>query len=102
MKIEVVEFYPFIKQRANTLEGSLHIYIIDEERDVRGIYVLKRKNKYWFFQPKGYNVDPETGNRVFFPINNYTSKRKNAELQKAIQTEGKKYIEGMLKNVAKK
>jgi hypothetical protein len=51
MKIEVVEFYPVKKGKPDQkLLGTLHVYLIEEEMDLRGVQVYKI--------PKGYFIRP--------------------------------------------
>jgi hypothetical protein len=96
MKVEIVEFYPAEKQAPNVLRGSLHVYIIDLKMDLRGVLVLKIKNKWNFFLPRHSAIDSETKNKVFYPIINFTDSKKNKELRDSIRYEGKKYIEKMM------
>lgn len=99
MKIEIVEFYPFDKQKHNTFEGSLHIYICDLEMDIRGIHMYRDPKKKWHvIMPYRMGIDQETKKKCRFPIINFTSKRKNENIKKAVMQHGVKYIEDKLKN----
>ena len=45
MNVEIVEFYPLeCKEENGIVAGTLHVYLIDLDVDLRGIYVTKNKN----------------------------------------------------------
>lgn len=93
MKIEIVEFYEnkFDKKK-KTLIGSLHIYLIDIDWDLRGIYVKKEKNKWFFGLPNYKSKDKETNKLVTFPVIIPTNLDKKRELINDIRKQGIKYI----------
>lgn len=93
MKIEVVEFYPFKRcDEEKILKGSMHIYIIDLNADLRGVLVSKKGNNWNFQFPHFYTIDQETKKRIRFPVLNFVDKKTNHSLMKEIIKEGKKYI----------
>ena len=96
MKIEIVEFYPAKDEDPELLKGSLHIYIIDLEMYFRGITVIRKKGKWQFILPFKKGKDDE-GKMYRYPVISFTSVRKNQELKKIIETQGKKYVEKFLK-----
>ncbi len=92
MKIEIVEFYP-IGKIGKDLKGTLHIYIIDTDQDLRGIFVKKTKDHWWFQIPYRVQYDPETKKEITFPVICFTQPEKHKEFFKLIQEMGKEYIE---------
>jgi len=98
MDIEVVEFYPHQeKPEGNgSFAGSLHVYIIDHNIDLRGIYVSydkERKNQWRFTLPTLLGLDQETKEKVRFPAFQYADKKKTLQLMKQIRYRGKPYIQ---------
>ncbi len=91
MKIEIVEFYP-IKKTGKNFTGTLHVYIIDTDQDIRGIYVSKDKKNWWFRIPSRTHYDEELKKELSYPIFSFTNVDKNKELLSLIISEGKKYI----------
>ncbi len=93
-KIEIIEYYPLIKKnKKQNFIGTMHIYLVDEEMDVRGVYVFKKEdNKYKFVMPHKYSKDLESGKNEWYPIINFTSQRKNKDLSKALYIKGTDYV----------
>lgn len=89
MKIEIVEFYP-IKKDKHTFIGTMHIYILDLDVDLRGIFVSRKEDRWFFRLPQKKAI--ENGKEVFYPIFSFTSREKYGELLDAVKLEGKKYI----------
>lgn len=97
MEIEVEEFYPIeVNKEKGTLRGTLHVYLTEEDIDIRGIYVKKEK-KHWFFgMPQAIGKDHETGERVRYPTFHFTGQKKHKELIGLLREKGKAYIENFL------
>lgn len=95
MNIEIVEFYPLEnKQNKYKLIGTLHIYLVDYEIDIRGIFAAVAKNGAVFFNmPGGYGIDQETGKKVRYPYLGFTDSEKSKALMKEVREKGRKYIE---------
>ena len=94
MKIEVVEFYPFYRMDdLERIAGTLHVYLIDLEMDIRGILFKKHKDRWFFHMPHSKAIDPETNKCEKFPIITFTDNEKNRALMKSIREEGMKYIQ---------
>ena len=91
MKIEIVEFYPLI-DKPRKLHGSMHIYLIDYQMDIRGVHVKTNGDSWWFRLPYRVGYDPETKKEITYPIVTFTDNEKNKLLIKAIITQGKEYI----------
>lgn len=100
MNIEIVGFYEDSRDDAKQhLIGTLHVYLIDEEIDLRGIYVTKKKESWWFGMPQRKGKDEETGKAVWYPTFTFTDIEKQKSLMVAIRKGGREYIE---KHVLKK
>lgn len=89
MKIEIVEFYPS-KIRKNQEIGSLHIYIIPFNMDLRGISVYKKKNGFYFQFPQ-YKGEVD-GKIVPYPIINLVNEKEKKSLVAAVIKQGTEYI----------
>ena len=93
MNIEIVEFYPLERDdKKQTLKGSLHVYLIDLGVDLRGVFVNKKKNSWFLSPPHMFGKDPETGEKVRFPVFSYVNQEKEKELKKGIREKGREYI----------
>lgn len=99
MEIEIVEFYEYKRDdKKQFLAGTLHVYIVDLEIDLRGVSVFKKKN-FWFFKAAHLcGIDPETKAKVKYPAFIFANQKKNEELSNLIREKGKEYI---IKNVLK-
>lgn len=94
MKIEIVEFYPFLN-KDNTRQinkGTLHIYVIDWKLDIRGVRVEKQNNQWRFYLPVLYGLDPETKQKVKYPIFSFTDREVQRKLISDMRDMGKTYI----------
>jgi hypothetical protein len=95
MNIEIVDFFPFPKQIIkNKTCGTMHVYLIDLEIDIRGMYIEFSKNGSLYIRmPGGFGIDHETGQKVRYPIFSFTSQQKGKALMQAIKTKAKEYIQ---------
>jgi hypothetical protein len=96
MEIEVVEFYPISKTK-NTIRGTLHVYLIDYQYDIRGIHVFVKQltngRKYIYIDmPFSWGIDQETKLKVRYPILGFTDKAKQKEFMKALISKGNEYV----------
>jgi hypothetical protein len=100
MNIEIVDFFPFIKQpHQNRTCGTMHVYLIDLEIDIRGVYVdFSKTGSLYMRMPGGFGIDHETGQKVRYPIFSFTSQQKGKALMQAIKTKAKEYVQ---KNLVK-
>lgn len=73
MKFEFVEFYPVKDKKLKKLVGTVHIYAIDCELDIRGIRVFKHGNGIHFNFPHFKAVDSETNEEVTYPFIRWTN-----------------------------
>lgn len=91
LQIEIVDFYQDYK-KGNNIKGSLHVYIIDYEMDIRGILVSHIKKKWWFDLPFRFAIDAETNEKVKYPVISFSNKEKHDQLFNLIKSVGKNYI----------
>jgi hypothetical protein len=96
MKIEFVEFYPYnpeisIKKNKNIL-GTVHIYLIEEEMDIRGILVSKAGKGIYFHLPHYTAIDEETRKPVRYPHIRFTNDSKHKSLMDFLHNEVKTII----------
>ena len=94
MKIEIVDFYPFERSSKNNI-GTMHIYVIDLDMDIRGIQVIRNKNAYLFFLPK--KIAFEGDKKVWYPIINFTNNAKNIELNADLRQKGAEFMQNWMK-----
>lgn len=95
MKIEIQEFYPFTKEGyEGCFLGTLHVYLIDLNMDIRGIEVLVVKNKYKFYLPKKYEM--KKGYKIWYPVINFLDNNKNKELKKELNKKGLEFIKNYM------
>ena len=94
MQIEIIEFYP-IEQNDNKqlLTGTMHVYLIDHEIDLRGVYVSKKKDYWQFSLPFRKGIDAETGQEVHYPVFTFRDREKQKALIASIREQGRLFIE---------
>ena len=94
MNIEIVDFFPFPKQIIkNKTCGTMHVYLIDLEIDIRGMYIEFSKNgSVYVSMPGGFSIDRETEQKVRYPIFSFKSQQKNTELMLAFLANDKEYV----------
>jgi len=92
MKFEIVEFYPKKdgeKTSPLTL-GTMHVYFIDIQMDLRGINVRQMGRKMMFSIPGFRALDD--GKTVFCPFVDFTDRSIKKQLIDFLQTKGIQYI----------
>ena len=100
MKFEIVDFYPV--EGKKKFIGTMHIYVIDYELDIRGITVLKNGKYYLFLMPGKKVPDSEDPTKlVFYPMIDFTNRDKKKEVIDFLQKEGVKYVKEFYKEQAK-
>ena len=96
MEIEIIEFYESHRDdKKQAINGTLHVYLIDLQIDIRGIKVLRDKNYWRFTLPHARGVDEE-GNHVWYPLFSFSDREKNKALLEQIRTMGKEFVEKKL------
>ena len=99
MDIEVVAFYPHAHDETRqTLSGTLHVYLVEHDIDLRGIFVSRRKDSWFFSLPNRQAIDAETGETIRYPCITFKSRERQKELIDAIREKGRAYIEVWLGN----
>ena len=99
MKFEMVEFYPASQPtKKRNLLGTLHIYAIDCELDIRGIIVTKHGNGMFFNLPHFRAVDEETKAEVRYPLIRWTNEATQKEMMDFLHKEVKPKIKKLLNN----
>jgi hypothetical protein len=102
MKFELVDFYPITdknrgRAKKNVL-GTVHVYVIDYELDIRGIKVVKCGNNLHFLMPHSFGIDLETGENVKYPIFRFTKQTHHEELMDFLHQQVKPTIMEKTKN----
>jgi hypothetical protein len=95
MDIEIVEFYPIKTQEGGGFTGSLHVYLIEQDIDIRGIYVKydpKKPKAFLFLMPAQFAKDSD-GKATKFPIFQFANHCKNTQLKKQIEFRAIPYIQ---------
>lgn len=99
MNIEIVEFYPITQDRKMTkMSGTLHVYLIDWEMDIRGIYVKKNGKKWIIIMPHQKAFDPKTQKIERYPIISFSDPKKYKEIMENIRKLAVTYIEEKIRN----
>jgi hypothetical protein len=94
MNIELVEFYDLpIDKKHKKRAGTLHIYLIDYQIDIRGIRVIFNKSRMYVNMPTMFGKDPDTGEKVMYPVFVFTDNNKNKEIVSAIRTKLGKFLQ---------
>lgn len=93
MKFEFVEFYPnqshLISDRRTKCLGTVHVYAIDCELDIRGIVVSRRGKSLFFSIPHFYGFDEETGKPTRYPLIHWTKAETQQEMMDFLHKEVK-------------
>lgn len=94
MKFELVEFYPEKKalRGKRVCLGTVHIYAIDCELDLRGIAVSKHGKGMFFNFPHYSAIDSESGEKVRYPIVRWTNQKTHEEMMNFLHKEVKPEI----------
>ncbi len=94
MKFEFVEFYPISKHQKlknRKAIGTVHIYAIEPEMDIRGIRISKAGKSIFFVLPHTTTLDEE-GNTVKYPFIRFTNPKSHKELMDFLHEEVKPKI----------
>lgn len=102
MKFELVDFYPITdKNRGNAkrnMLGTVHIYAIDCQLDIRGIKVTQQGKSLFFHIPHIFGQDHETGEKVKYPVFRWTNQSSHEEMMDFLHTEVKPIVKKRLKD----
>lgn len=92
MKFELVEFYPIKDSKFRRTVGTVHIYAIDCELDIRGILVTKQGNAIYFNFPHYNAKDQETNENVRYPHIRWTNDKTHKEMLDFLHREVKPLV----------
>lgn len=100
MKIEIQEFFPVKpRNKSHDLSGTLSVYVIDYDLDIRGIVVSRYKGKYFIQLPSKPAFDEdgkqkvENGRKMRYPTVTFVSKDKQDALMQEIRKKAPEFIE---------
>jgi hypothetical protein len=98
MKFEFVEFYPAVPPKKNkNFMGTLHIYLIDVELDIRGISVIRHGKNLFFNFPHFWAIDVETEQEARYPVVRFASDPRQQAMIDFLQKDCKPIILERLK-----
>lgn len=99
MNLEFVEFYPNpnitfpITKRRNVKNiGTIHIYLIDYDIDLRGISINYEEGKIFFQFPHFRTIDEDTKKPVSYPHFRFMNQQKHKELFDFLKNEVKPIV----------
>ena len=100
MKFEFIEFYEATEEtkakKGKKCLGTVHIYAIDCELDIRGINVTKNGKAIFFHIPHFNDIDKDTGQRVRYPLIRFTNQQTHQEMMDFLNKNVKKEIKKRL------
>jgi hypothetical protein len=102
MKIEIIGFYPNKNKNPKILSGTMHIYLIDHDIDVRGIFVIKNGKKWQFRLPYVPGYDEEEKKPVRYPTFSFCDPAKNKEMIRYLRDNGPEFILKQMAEAKKK
>lgn len=101
MKIELVEFYPLSDEEKNKYKtkcvGTVHVYLIESEMDVRGIRVIPLKRGY-FFEIPHFRFKDEDGKKGKYPLLHFVNEKKHKAFLKFFKDEVTPVVDAKLKS----
>ena len=101
MNFEFVDFYPEkpkpLKYKKDKRRlGTVHVYLIKEEMDIRGIVAIKAGQGVFFNFPHFFGYDEDKKENVSYPHIRYTNNNRHKELldflHEAVKPEIKKRL----------
>ena len=98
MDFEFVEFYPAVRPKKKEFLGTVHIYAIDCELDIRGINVILKGKSMFFNLPHCRAIDERSGVEVRYPHLRWTNEARNRLLIDFLHKQVKPEIFKRLKN----
>ena len=92
MNIEFVEFYLTSQNEDHSyISGTLHVYLPDEDTELRGVIVILKNENWNFFLPHKMITD-ESGKKIRYPVYSKRDRSKSKALLQAIIERGKPYV----------
>jgi hypothetical protein len=98
MKIEFIEFYP-IEMKEGIVNGTLKIRLPDLGIILLGIFVSKRKDRWFFNLPTRQGVDAKSGELIRYPLFAFEDREKQRLLIQAIRTQGSSFVEKRISEI---
>lgn len=93
--VEIVAFYQYKDPKTNVYskdQGSLHVYWINKNLDIRGINIqIKSLNTFFIYMP-GNKVLDDNGEKVHYPIIDSPDRAEIRGFVKAIKKEFKEFL----------
>jgi len=97
MNIEIVAFYEGDRNDEKELvNGTLHVHLIDIGIDLRGVFVSKKKD-YWFFRLPSRKANDESDQEILYPIFSFRDREKTSDLMDVIKEKAKSFVEDYIK-----
>ena len=98
MKFEFVEFYECkLETRPKGFLGTVHIYAIDCNLDIRGIRVVKKGKELYFSLPHFKAVDEESGIFVWYPLIRWTDEKTQKQMMDFLKKEVRPIVKERIK-----
>jgi len=96
MEIEIVEFYPIIKDFKRMGEknmGQFHVYLCDYDIDIAGVIIQRKKGNHYIKLPLAYGYTNDTNERCFYPVFKFCNPEKNSDLRTSIKEKAQPFLE---------
>lgn len=92
MNIEFVEFYITDKNEdMSYFSGTLHVYLPEEDTDLRGIVVIFKNENWNFFLPHRMTTNPE-GKKIRYPVYSKRDRNQSKALLQEVIEKGKAFV----------
>jgi len=97
MNIEFVEFYMAdINEDKSYFCGTLHVYLPDEDTDLRGVVVIFKNENWNFFLPHKMTTGPD-GKKIRYPVYSKRDHNQSKKILQYIIENGKSFVERKIK-----
>ena len=97
MNLEIVEFYPTERHDAKEfLNGTMRIKLPDLGIHILGVFLTKKKTRYYFNMPAKIGLDPKSKEKIRYPVFVFDDKEKQKQFIEAVQIKGRNFIEAWL------
>lgn len=93
MKIEIIDFF-FLKidRKKRHFYGTMHVFLVDHEIEIRGIFVIYKKDKFIFEMPYRKGLDIKEDKMMKYPYLRFRSEEKNNSFFNQLRSLGEEYI----------
>lgn len=97
MNIEFIEFYMTdSNEDLSYFSGTLHVYLPDEDTDLRGIVVIFKNENWNFFLPHKMTSGAD-GKKIRYPVYSKRDRNQSKLLLQAIIEQGKAFVSEKIK-----